>query len=321
MANEVLSILKLDNLKEEQMKSQIATFMKIAPHTFTKLKLLSKNIKDFQSQKERAGDLQKNKGREIGIGFNDDSDAQNFSRDAQGNVRRLRDQNDVKMAIVEEGFEEELADVVLDVEGDQDEPEEFASNSNKARTPSQKKRRPRTAREEGIQSVVYKGGAIKEEEEEDEEEEEVEEEEEKFDRGREFLDQVLGTGKLEEQALGELVAILGKEDAGECQNELFSFLEDHEECLNGDVTAIKEVYNNREEIFFNISLELAQSNPEKMDQLIKKMKKSELGTSMLEQRAKASVKKSENEEDKVGQIILKSKEMKEILEKSSFLQS
>ena len=321
MANEVLSILKLDNLKEEQMKSQIATFMKIAPHTFTKLKLLSKNIKDFQSQKERAGDLQKNKGREIGIGFNDDSDAQNFSRDAQGNVRRLRDQNDVKMAIVEEGFEEQLADVVLDVEGDQDEPEEFASNSNKARTPSQKKRRPRTAREEGIQSVVYKGGAIKEEEEEDEEQEEVQEEEEKFDRGREFLDQVLGTGKLEEQALGELVAILGKEDAGECQNELFSFLEDHEESLNGDVTAIKEVYNNREEIFFNISLELAQSNPEKMDQLIKKMKKSELGTSMLEQRAKASVKKSENEEDKVGQIILKSKEMKEILEKSSLLQS
>jgi hypothetical protein len=329
VANEVLSILKLDNLKEEEMKSQISTFMKISSETFAKLKALSKGIKDFQSQKEGANETRKNKGREIGLGFDEEEDSGHFWRDEQGNIQRRKNQLDMKMTIQEEDLNEDLAEEVMEEVGpEEDQTQEFGSKTNKARTGSQEAKRKKRvgSKQAGIQSVMFRGeGALAQVQEDIEEEDDNQSQvQETFDRGREFLDGLLGTGNLSQTQLRRLVDVLGRDDKAECQNELFEFIEEHEDSLNSDVDAIKEVYENRDELFFNISLDLYKDDPIEMDALIRKMKKSEKGAIILEQKARQSInlqnQESEGDQDKIGHIILQSKEMKDILEKSKLLQ-
>lgn len=316
--------MKLDNLKEDKMKEQIGVIMSLAPETFSRLRTLAKNIKDFQSQMKKSTPGQIDRGTEFGLDFDEEGGAEKTERDARGNVRHVRSQYDVEMVLANEDLEVGLANEVLEEAVDEGGTEGGPGKANQTRTPSQRNkkiRRPKD-RAQGIQSVLLKERLeVGREPDSEDEVEESQAKEPTFDRGLDFLDKHLQAKGLSEEALRELVEILGKEDDGECQDQLITFVEAHEEVLNSDVSAIKEIYKNREELLFNLSLELFKENPEAIEKVIVRMKESELGRAMLEQKARLSVAEgTENSGEKIGKIILESKEMQELLQKSDLLE-
>ena len=309
------------------MKQQIGVFMKIKPEIFFKLRALSQNIKDFQIQTQNQNEGRKDRGTEFGLDFDDNGDLEGeFFRGTGGNLQRKKNQYDMEMKVDDQDLGEEMVGEVMDVILEENETDIVGGNTNKTRTESQKNKkieRPKDI-QKGIQSVMLKDSMQmgRKREDSDEEEKSEEEQEQVFNRGRAYLNDRLQLQTLSLEKMGEFVEILGLEDDGECQNEMFSFLGDQEGLPSPDPRTVKEVYDNRHEIHFNISLEMRKNSPQKMEELIVKMKKSELGTKMLEQKAKFVVKNQDNSgESQIGQLILRSKEMKELLEKSNFLEN
>lgn len=316
-ANEVISILKLDNLKEEEMRRQIGVFMELTNESFSKLRTLAKTIKDFQNQMKRPIQGQIDRGTEFGLDFDEEAAQDKFERDDQGNIRHRRSQYDMEMTLGNRELEEEeMVREVLEMDEHAADADGGSGKANKTRTPSQRNRkveRPRD-RAQGIQSVLLQKEPERQSQSEEEDREDSQPRQPSFDRGRDFLDKHLRTGTLTPAQLATLVDILGQKEDGDCQNQLISFVEAHEDVLNSDVAAIKEVYDNREEVFFNLSLDLLREDAPRLDAVIARMKKSELGREMLEQKARGG------ESGHVGQILLESKEMQEILEKSTLLE-
>lgn len=297
------------------MKKQIGFFMKVSGETFSKLRTLTKSIKDFQNQMEKPMQGQIDRGTEFGLDFDEEAADDKFERDDQGNIRQRRSQYDMEMTLGNQDQEEEMVREVLEMDEQVADASGGTGKVDKTRTPSQRKKnvdRPRD-RAEGIQSVLLRHSPVGHSQSASDEERDSQPRQPAFDRGRLFLDKHLRTTDLSPADLKTLVEVLGQKDDGDCQNQLISFVEAHEDQLNSDVAAIKEVYNNREEIYFNVSLELLREDSTRLDALIGRMKQSELGRAMLEQKASSA-------QSGVANIILQSKEMEDILQKSTLLE-
>ena len=318
------------------MKEQIRVFMRIEDETFRKLLSVSKNIKDFQSQTGEVQDDRKNKGTEIKLDIEEDPENNEMIvRTTEGNTGE-KQLGDMQMG-PDLGQEEE--DLMLEISEDIGEGPSQAgflqeSRSNKTRTDrgslkaTKKLTRPDEYKQ-GIQSVMANKGeglqAVMEEIQEGPEEETPNQI--IFDRGESFLEKKLGSAILKTETMLKFGEILGIEDDGDCQTAMFEFIENEEALQEGlDMNLVHEVYNNREEVFFNISLKRLRDQPKQLDELIQRMKRSELGNIMLEQKTKEILDgtdilgmKDTDHHSQIGKIILRSKEMKEILEKSEML--
>jgi hypothetical protein len=304
--------------------------MVVSDENFRKLMSISKNITDFQSQTRVDPSQKRNVGTEIRLDIGDDNEHDSqIETEVQGDygkketgdigMKDYLEKDEVFNQIIEEEQEEQDADYMVNQnedKGAQTKPDKpIKSSKNKIKRPSDMKA--------GIQSVVA-GKKNNEIIEEEEEHEEIEQDEIVFDRAEAYLEEKLGKNILIENNLSELVKILGIKDDGDCQTEMFEFINQKEELQEGlEMTMVHEVYKNRKELYFNIGLNIYKNDNEQFDNLLKQMKDDEMGKQILEQKTKNITNQlsndSQNENEKLGHLILQSKEMKHLIEKTELL--
>ena len=286
-------------MTEDEIKKQIGVIIKLTDINFKKLMSASKTITDFQAQVNAVASNLVDEGKEINIEIKDQDIKTSTNQDSHLVVEEHNDYDD------DEDMDVEIIDIVQQ--------DIVIDETGKRSVGVKSLRRAKDTAGVGIQSVMIGNegslATVAIEEESEDVDEEI------YDRGMDFLKKRLGG--IEQSTLLELVNILGLEDNGECNDGLLLFIDNHPELASVlELSAMKELYDNREEVFFNISYDLNKDSEEGFKKLRERMNKSELGTTILKQKIKASA----GEDGMITNIIMDNDTMKKNFEEDRLLE-